>query len=136
MRYQKDNFLNELEGIFNAKTLEEASNIVFSFSTLTLGSNGEKELGRILMETYLHSLLELEFIPKTLILYSEAVLLALANSNVNRYLKNLQNKGVNILICSTSARYYQIENKINVGKLASMKTILEKKMAATKIISL
>ncbi|MCI7223863.1 MAG: hypothetical protein MR477_06235, partial [Fusobacterium sp.] len=71
-----------------------------------------------------------------LILYSEAVLLALANSNVNRYLKNLQNKGVNILICSTSARYYQIENKINVGKLASMKTILEKKMAATKIISL
>ncbi|MDD7391640.1 MAG: hypothetical protein SOY60_03100 [Fusobacterium gastrosuis] len=136
MRYQKDNFLNELEGIFNAKTLEEASNIVFSFSTLTLGSNGDKELGRILMETYLHSLLELEFIPKTLILYSEAVLLALANSNVNRYLKNLQNKGVNILICSTSARYYQIENKINVGKLASMKTILEKKMAATKIISL
>lgn len=136
MRYQKDNFLNELEGIFNAKTLEEASNIVFSFSALTLGSNGDKELGRILMETYLHSLLELEFIPKTLILYSEAVLLALANSNVNRYLKNLQNKGVNILICSTSARYYQIENKINVGKLASMKTILEKKMAATKIISL
>lgn len=136
MRYQKDNFLNELEGIFNAKTLEEASNIVFSFSTLTLGSNGDKELGRILMETYLHSLLELEFIPKTLILYSEAVLLALANSNVNGYLKNLQNKGVNILICSTSARYYQIENKINVGKLASMKTILEKKMAATKIISL
>lgn len=136
MRYQKDNFLNELEGIFNAKTLEEASNIVFSFSTLTLGSNGDKELGRILMETYLHSLLELEFIPKTLILYSEAVLLALANSNVNRYLKNLQNKGVNILICSTSARYYQIENKINVGKLVSMKTILEKKMAATKIISL
>lgn len=136
MRYQKDNFLNELEGIFNAKTLEEASNIVFSFSTLTLGSNGDKELGRILMETYLHSLLELEFVPKTLILYSEAVLLALANSNVNRYLKNLQNKGVNILICSTSARYYQIENKINVGKLASMKTILEKKMAATKIISL
>ena len=136
MRYQKDNFLNELEGIFNAKTLEEASNIVFSFSALTLGSNGDKELGCILMETYLHSLLELEFIPKTLILYSEAVLLALANSNVNRYLKNLQNKGVNILICSTSARYYQIENKINVGKLASMKTILEKKMAATKIISL
>lgn len=136
MRYQKDNFLNELEGIFNAKTLEEASNIVFSFSTLTLGSNGDKELGRILMETYLHSLLELEFIPKTLILYSEAVLLALANSNVNGYLKNLQNKGVNILICSTSARYYQIENKINVGKLVSMKTILEKKMAATKIISL
>ena len=136
MRYQKDNFLNELEGIFNAKTLEEASNIVFSFSTLTLGSNGDKELGRILMETYLHSLLELEFIPKILILYSEAVLLALANSNVNGYLKNLQNKGVNILICSTSARYYQIENKINVGKLASMKTILEKKMAATKIISL
>lgn len=136
MRYQKDNFLNELEGIFNAKTLEEASNIVFSFSALTLGSNGDKELGRILMETYLHSLLELEFIPKTLILYSEAVLLALANSNVNGYLKNLQNKGVNILICSTSARYYQIENKINVGKLASMKTILEKKMAATKIISL
>lgn len=135
MRCQ-NNFLDELEGIFNAKSLQESNNIVFSFSTLTLGNGEDKELGKILMETCLHSLTEFEFLPKVLIFYNEAVLLTLSNSYVNMYLKNLQNKGIEILICSTSARFYQVENKINIGKLVNMKTILEKKLAATKLINL
>lgn len=135
MRCGKDNFINEIEGIFNAKNLEEASNIVFSFSSTTIGST-EKELGSLLMEAYIHTLSEIELIPKTIILYGDAVLFARPSSNVNEYFKTLQNKGCEILICSISANYYQITNKINIGKLSPMKSILEKKLSATKLISL
>ncbi|WP_022819484.1 hypothetical protein [Fusobacterium russii] len=135
MRCEKDNFIQELEGIFNAKNLEENNNIIFSFSSMSLG-RGEKELGYILMETYLHTLTEMDIIPKTIILFNEAVLLALNSSKLNIYLKKMRNKGVEILVCSTSARYYQIDTKINLGQLCSMKTILEKKLSATKLINL
>ena len=135
MRCGKDNFIQELEGIFNAKNLEENNNIIFSFSSMSLG-NGERELGYLLMETYLHTLTEMDLFPKTVILFSEAVLFALNSSKLNIYLKKLQNRGVEILVCSTSARYYQIDTKINIGQLTSMKTILEKKMSATKLINL
>ncbi len=135
MRCGKDNFIQELENIFNTKNLEENNNIIFSFSSMALG-NGEKELGYLLMETYLHTLTEIDFLPKTIILCNEAVLFALSSSKVNIYLKNLQNRGVEILICSTSARYYQIDTKINIGQLSTMKTILEKKISATKLINL
>lgn len=135
MRCGKDNFINELEGIFNLKNLEECCNIVFIFSALTLG-NGDKILGNLLMETYLHAMTELDLLPKTIILYNEAVLFSIDSSKENIYMKKLQNRGVEILICNTSARYYNICKKINIGQTVSMKTIIEKKMAATKLILL
>lgn len=135
MRCGKDNFINEIEGIFNTKNLEEANNIIFSFSSTTIGST-EKDLGALLMETYILTLSEMELTPKTIILFGDAVLFAKPSSNVNRYFKTLQNKGCEILICSTSANYYQITNKISIGKLSTMKTILEKKLSATKLINL
>lgn len=135
MRYGENDFIIELEGIFDAKNLEEASNIVFTFSSLRLGRSDE-DLGYILMENYLYALTELEYKPKTIILYNEAVLLALPSSRANNYLKNLQNTGVEILLCSISVNYYQISNKITVGRLVSTKKILERKMAASKLINL
>ncbi|MDO4690475.1 MAG: hypothetical protein Q4A58_04185 [Fusobacterium sp.] len=135
MRCGKDNFIQELEGIFNVKNLEENNNIVFTFSSMNLGGV-EKELGYLLMETYLHTLADLDFLPKTIILYNEAVLFAISSSKLNIYFRKLQSRGVEILLCSTSTRYYQIDSKINIGQLTSMKTILEKKMSATKLIVL
>lgn len=135
MRCGETNFLNELEGIFNSKILEEAYNITFCFSSLLLGST-EKELGELLLVEYLKELSNLEISPKTIILYGEASLLALPSSKVNTYLKKMQTKGSEILLCSTSIKYYQIEKKINLGQVVSMKTIIEKKISSSKLIAL
>lgn len=135
MRCGETNFLNELEGIFNSKILEEAYNITFCFSSLLLGST-EKELGELLLVEYLKELSNLEISPKTIILYGEASLLALPSSKVNVYLKKIQAKGSEILLCSTSIKYYQIEKKINLGQVVSMKTIIEKKISSSKLIAL
>lgn len=135
MRCNKTDFLAEINNIFNSKTLEEAINITFCFSSIFLGSN-DKDLGELLILEYVKNLSELDIKIKTIILYGEAVLLALPSSKINNYLKKLQNKGSEILICATSAKYYQIERKINLGQIVSMKIILEKKLSATKLINL
>jgi len=48
----------------------------------------------------------------------------------------LQDRGVEILVCDTSANYYDIVKKMQVGKLIGMKTIIEKQLGATKLINI
>ena len=131
----KDNcFIVEIEDIFDRKILEEANNISFICTSLSIGS--DRQVGKVLLETYIYTLSELEFLPKSIILLNEAVLLTLPISDCCLYLKRLQDRGVEILVCDTSANYYDIVRKMQVGKLIGMKTIIEKQLGATKIINI
>ena len=98
----KDNcFIVEIEDIFDRKILEEANNISFICTSLSIGS--DRQVGKVLLETYIYTLSELEFLPKSIILLNEAVLLTLPISDCYLYLKRLQDRGVEILVCDTSA---------------------------------
>ena len=131
----KDNcFIVEIEDIFDRKILEEANNISFICSSLSIGS--DRQVGKVLLETYIYALSELEFLPKSIILLNEAVLLTLPVSDCYLYLKRLQDRGVEVLVCDTSATYYNIVKKMQVGKLIGMKTIIEKQLGATKLINI
>ena len=127
-------FILEVEDIFDRKILEEVNNISFICSSLSIGSDGQ--VGKVLLETYIYTLSELEFLPKSVILLNEAVLLTLPVSDCYLYLKRLQDRGVEILVCDTSATYYGIVKKMQVGKLIGMKTIIEKQLKATKLINI
>ena len=131
----KDNcFIVEIEDIFDRKILEEANNISFICTSLSIGS--DRQVGKVLLETYIYTLSELEFLPKSIFLLNEAVLLTLPISDCCLYLKRLQDRGVEILVCDTSANYYDIVKKMQVGKLIGMKTIIEKQLGATKLINI
>ena len=131
----KDNcFIVEIEDIFDRKILEEANNISFICSSLSIGS--DRQVGKVLLETYIYALSELEFLPKSIILLNEAVLLTLPVSDCYLYLKRLQDRGVEVLVCDTSATYYNIVKKMQVGKLIGMKTIIEKQLGTTKLINI
>ena len=134
MLHKENCFIAEIENIFDRKILEEANNIIFVSSSLSIGN--DRQLGKILLETYIYTLSELEFLPKSIILFNEAVLLTLPISDCCLYLKRLQDRGVEILVCDTSANYYDIVRKMQVGKLIGMKTIIEKQLGATKIINI
>ena len=134
MLHKENCFIAEIENIFDRKILEEANNIIFVSSSLSIGN--DRQLGKILLETYIYTLSELEFLPKSIILFNEAVLLTLLISDCCLYLKRLQDRGVEILVCDTSANYYDIVRKMQVGKLIGMKTIIEKQLGATKIINI
>ena len=131
----KDNcFIVEIEDIFDRKILEEANNISFICTSLSIGS--DRQVGKVLLETYIYTLSELEFLPKSIILLNEAVLLTLPVSDCYLYLKRLQDRGVEVLVCDTSATYYNIVKKMQIGKLIGMKTIIEKQLGTTKLINI
>ena len=132
MLHKENRFIAEIEGIFDRKILEEANNISFICTSLSIGS--DRQLGKVLLETYIYTLSELEFLPKNIILFNEAVLLTLPISDCCLYLKRLQDRGVEILVCDTSSSYYDIVKKMQVGKLIGMKSIIEKQLGATKLV--
>ena len=134
MLHKENCFIAEIEGIFDRKILEEANNISFVCTSLAIGS--DRQLGKVLLETYIYTLSELEFLPKSIFLLNEAVLLTLPISDCCLYLKRLQDRGVEILVCDTSANYYDIVKKMQVGKLIGMKTIIEKQLGTTKLINI
>ena len=134
MLHKENCFIAEIEGIFDRKILEEANNISFVCTSLAIGS--DRQLGKVLLETYIYTLSELEFLPKNIFLLNEAVLLTLPISDCCLYLKRLQDRGVEILVCDTSTNYYDIVKKMQVGKLIGMKTIIEKQLGATKLINI
>ena len=134
MLHKENCFIAEIEGIFDRKILEEANNISFVCTSLAIGS--DRQLGKVLLETYIYTLSELEFLPKSIILFNEAVLLTLPISDCCLYLKRLQDRGVEILVCDTSTNYYDIAKRMQVGKLIGMKTIIEKQLGATKLINI
>ena len=95
MLHKENCFIAEIEGIFDRKILEEANNISFVCSSLSIGS--DRQLGKVLLETYIYTLSELEFLPKSIILFNEAVLLTLPISDCCLYLKRLQDRGIEII---------------------------------------
>ena len=134
MLHKENCFIAEIEGIFDRKILEEANNISFVCTSLAIGS--DRQLGKVLLETYIYTLSELEILPKNIFLLNEAVLLTLPISDCCLYLKRLQDRGVEILVCDTSTNYYDIAKRMQVGKLIGMKTIIEKQLGATKLINI
>ena len=108
-------------------------NEVLLFTSDKLGE-GEKELGEILMKSFIHVLSENTEIPDTVIFYNSGVKLTANDSPSYENLKILENNGAELLICGTCADYYDIKEKISVGKISNMRVIVQKLQEAKKIL--
>ena len=113
------------------ETKEE--NIVVVIDSDEMGK-GDEELGRILVKGFIYSLTEMETLPKTVILYNKGVLLATVNENTIEDLKKLESMGVEVISCGTCANYYHVQDKLQVGSLTNMYTIVDRQFKATKLI--
>ena len=113
------------------ETKEE--NIVVVIDSDEMGK-GDEELGKILVKGFIYSLTEMETLPKTVILYNKGVLLATVNENTIEDLKKLESMGVEVISCGTCANYYHVQDKLQVGSLTNMYTIVDRQFKATKLI--
>ena len=95
---------------------------------------GDVELGRILMKGFIYTLSEIEELPKTILFYNEGVKLAIEGAESLQDLKSLEERGVEILSCGTCLNFYGITEKLRVGSVTNMYTILERQMKATRVI--
>lgn len=97
---------------------------------------GNEELGRVLMKSYIYTLLEGEELPQSIIFINRGIFLTIDGSEVLEDLKKIEKKGVEILSCGTCLDYFQQKDSLGVGKITNMYTITEKMAAAEKIYSL
>ncbi len=101
----------------------------------TLGE-GNRELGEVLMKGYIYTLTEASKMPRRLLFLNAGVRLTVEGSAVIDHLRNLEEKGVEILSCGTCLDFYKVKNQLLVGGIGNMYDIVEKSNAAKKTITL
>jgi selenium metabolism protein YedF len=110
------------------------TNKVFLIQSEGLG-RGEEQLGSILMINFLRFLDESQEKPSNMIFWNTGVRLLCQGSKLLEPLKRLEKQGVELLACATCLDYFELTDKLAVGKPTNMvKTI--QSMLASDIVSL
>jgi selenium metabolism protein YedF len=111
------------------------SNIVYYISSDKLG-NQDPELGKILMGSFFRKLFDAEQLPSHILLVESGVKLLLPEFDAFGVLRELEAEGVKFLACVTCLDYYGIKDKIGLGEVSNMPTIIKTMHDADKVISL
>lgn len=100
----------------------------------SLMGEGDPTLGAMLMRAYINSLSELDVKPTTIIIYNSGVSLAVEGSDTSLSLKKLADEGIEIIVCGTCADFYELKDKLAVGKISNMYKISSLLSEASKIV--
>lgn len=95
---------------------------------------GDEELGKVLIKGFIYAITQLDKYPKAVLLYNSGVKLASEGSDSIEDLKMLEEHGVEILSCGTCLNFYNLQDKLQVGKVTNMYSIVEELSGATNII--
>ncbi|MGI6488331.1 MAG: sulfurtransferase-like selenium metabolism protein YedF [Syntrophomonadaceae bacterium] len=109
--------------------------VVLMLSSDVMGQ-GNEVLGRNLLRNFLYTFCQMKSVASTIVLYNSAVFLAVEGSETLGYLLELERAGIRVLCCRTSVELYRLRDKLMVGELANMYTIVEAIAAAPKVITL
>ncbi|WP_026895380.1 sulfurtransferase-like selenium metabolism protein YedF [Clostridiisalibacter paucivorans] len=111
---------------------EEKVCIPDTFKDITVAISSDKmgkgndELGSILIKGFIYTLTEAVPYPATILFYNSGVKLTTEGSEVLQDLKKLEAQGVEILSCGTCLDFFNIKDKLKVGEISNMYTIVEK----------
>lgn len=97
---------------------------------------GEERLGEVLMRSFLVSLLEGDAPVKALIFMNSGVFLTTLGSPLLEVLQALEGKGAEIYSCGTCLDYYQLADKLAVGKVTNMYSATELLSGPYKVLTL
>ena len=92
---------------------------IFLIQSEGLG-RGDEQLGSMLMANFLRLLGESEDKPRTLIFWNTGVRLLCQGSRVLKHLKWIEEQGVELLACTTCLEYFDLTDKLVVGKPTTM----------------
>lgn len=109
-------------------------NIVIYINSDVMGV-GDEELGKILMDAFLKTMIVAHPQPRKLIFVNSGVRLAIEGSDVVGYIKEMEKKGVEVLSCGTCLNFYGLKEKLSVGVISNMYDIIESLIEADKVIS-
>jgi selenium metabolism protein YedF len=137
VQQKKDEFyihITKKESSLHMEEHETGDNL-FLVSSSVFG-RGSEELGAVLMKSLMFSLVENEVMPQTIVFANSGVKLACEGSAVLEHLMIMEKRGVEILLCGTCLEYYKLKEKLCVGQVTNMYTILEKMTNSNKVITI
>ncbi len=97
-------------------------------------SVAKDELGEMLTNGFLDTIKEVEPLPDKLIFYHEGIFLTLDDSPVLDKLQLLESLGVEILICGNCVIFYDVVDRVSVGKVSNAYDILQAFTNASHLI--
>ena len=96
--------------------------------------DGSDELGHILMKSFIFAVTQLDQLPDKMLFYNGGAKLTIEGSECLEDLKTLAEQGVEILTCGTCLDYYGIKDKLAIGGVTNMYTIVETLQGAMNVI--
>ena len=108
-------------------------NLVVAIASDRMGS-GNDELGKVLIKSFIFAVTQLDELPKTMLFYNGGATLTTEGSDSLEDLKSLEAMGVEIMTCGTCLDYYGLKEKLAVGSVTNMYSIVETLAGASKII--
>lgn len=129
----------QMEGALSAEE-EEAGcmpdardNTVVVVSSDRMGE-GNDELGKVLIKGFIFAVTQLDTLPKTMLFYNGGATLTAEGSDSLEDLKSLEAQGVEIMTCGTCLDYYELKEKLQVGTVTNMYSIVETMAKAGRIV--
>jgi len=108
-------------------------NAIVVISSDRMGS-GNDELGKVLIKGFIYALSQLDVLPGQMLFYNGGASLTAEGSDSLEDLKSMEAQGVEIRTCGTCLDYYGLKEKLAVGSVTNMYSIVEAMEHAGKII--
>jgi selenium metabolism protein YedF len=96
---------------------------------------GSDELGWALLQTYIQTIKDVQPLPARILFYNSGVKLVTAASGALGALVQLQELGVEILVCGTCLDFFQLKSAIQVGHISNMHEIMSAMAEAGRLVS-
>ena len=107
--------------------------VVVAVNSNRMGT-GNDELGAVLIKGFLFALTQQDELPSAVLFYNGGATLTTEGSASLEDLKNLAAQGVEILTCGTCLNYYGLTDKLAVGEVTNMYSIVEKLVTADVVV--
>lgn len=107
--------------------------VVVAINSAKMGV-GHDELGGVLIKGFIFALTQMDELPSAILFYNGGATLTTEGSASLEDLKNLEAQGVEILTCGTCLNYYGLGDKLRVGEVTNMYSIVEKLTGADLVV--
>jgi len=97
---------------------------------------GPQELGCLLMKNFIFTLLETPQQPARILFLNSGVLLATEGAETVEALKQLEDRGVELLACGVCLDYFKKKEQLAVGQVTNMFSTAEHLLTASSVIKL
>lgn len=100
----------------------------------TMG-RGDDVLGAKLLTSFLRALAGAPQKPEAIVFYNAAVRLLAPGSPSLDALRALEDDGVDLLACITCLEFFELTERLAVGQVSNMREIVQRTLAAAKVIT-